>query len=263
MVSNKIPFLSVWLGRFVAQQQRWCAKFDRRLPLKFKTDGNADFLRSIVPTYVKPGSLVYDIGGGKTPCLDASTKAKLALTVVGLDISETELRTAPPGSYDRTVTADIQSYRGCGDTDLVICQALLEHIPNTAAAFESMATILKPGGLVLLFVPSRNAAYARLNLLLPEAAKRALLFTLFPAARRQQGFPCFYDRCTPTQFKEMAFRCGLEVVEERFYYMSDYFSCFFPAFLAWRLWLLAGYPLLGEHIAETFCLVLKRVAAHN
>ena len=99
--------------------------------------------------------------------------------MVGLDIDGKELSAAPDGLYDRTAAADITKYRGQGDADLVICQALLEHVHDTGRALEAIASILKPGGRALIFVPSRNAVYARLNLLLPENLKRRILFAFF------------------------------------------------------------------------------------
>jgi hypothetical protein len=44
----------------------------------------------------------------------------------------------------------------------------------------------------------------------------------------------------------------------RCYYRSSYFSFFFPAYLAWRAWLLLFHTLAGEQAAETFTVVLQK-----
>ena len=106
---------------------------------------------------------VWDVGGGKFPFVDAKTKEILCIHSVGLDISAEELAAAAPGTYDETFVADITHFAGRGTADLIICQAVLEHVHDTAAALRALETILKPGGLALLFVPARNSWFARLN----------------------------------------------------------------------------------------------------
>ena len=113
--------------RLIDFQTRLAGRFDRLLPQDLRVDGNRDFLDALVPEHLEPGSVVYDVGGGKNPVIGSERKAALGLTVVGLDIDDDELSAAPKGLYDRTVAADITNYRGQGDADLVICQALLEH----------------------------------------------------------------------------------------------------------------------------------------
>jgi 2-polyprenyl-6-hydroxyphenyl methylase/3-demethylubiquinone-9 3-methyltransferase len=190
--------------------------------------------------------------------VNRAQKWQLGLRVVGIDIDPAELQAAPAGLYDRTIAADITSFQGDSDADLVICQALLEHVRDTDAALRAIASILKPGGRALLFVPSRNAVYARLNLLLPESLKRRILFSIFPHMRRDHGFPAFYDRCTPRRFRAMADANGLQTEECRAYFHSDYFRFFSPLHAVWRLWTLAFRAFSGEEAAETFSLVLRK-----
>ena len=74
-----------------------------------------------------------------------------------------------------------------------------------------------------------------------------------------QGFPAYYDRCTPRDFRAMAAQAGLEVVETRCYYRSGYFDWFFPLLLAWRLWMLLAFAVIGrEQAAETFSMALRK-----
>lgn len=163
--------------------------------------------------------------------------------------------------YDRTITADIAEYRGEADADLIICQAVFEHVKDVDSATKALATTLKPGGTALLFVPCRNALFARLNLLIPEQMKRKLLFTLYPRMSQYQGFPSFYDNCTPPALSGLARKHGLEVVEVKTSWISAYFEAFFPAYVVWRIWMIVARTLGLNDFCETFSLVLRKPAS--
>jgi len=250
-----------WMSRVIKgairSQKILSWKFDLLLPRRFRLDGDGDFISDFVPERVARGSTVYDVGGGKQPLFSAEDRARLGLRVIGVDVDERELRRAPPGTYDATECADITEYRGHGDADVVICQALLEHVKDVESALGSIASVLKPGGRALLFVPSRNAVYARLNLLLPEKWKRVLL-RFHPRTKEQQGFRAYYDRCTPRDFRQMAGKLGLEVEESRLYYVSGYFNMFAPLYVLWRLWVLLFFALDRENSAETFSMAIRK-----
>ncbi len=232
---------------------------DRIFPARIREDGNKFFLSEYLPTALRPGIVVYDLGGGSRPCISREEKNRLDITLVGVDISATELIGAPEGVYDRTITTDLSTFIGTGDADSVICQALLEHVPDTFGAMRELATTAKPRGHVFLFAPSRNALFARLNLLLPEGLKRWILFAVFPSkAQGHDGFKAYYDHCTPRQIEELARQNGLEVEERRLFWTSSYFMVFTPAFILWRLWQLASYIIIGNNAAETFAYVLYK-----
>jgi SAM-dependent methyltransferase len=250
--------LSGIISGAIQSQKRLSRKFDLLLPDRFRVDGNDEFIQHFARERVAPGDTVYDVGGGKQPLFSAEERVQLRLRIVGVDIDQAELRRAPPGVYDEIACADITRYKGRGDADVVICQALLEHVSNVEGALRSIASILKPGGRALLFVPSRNAVYARLNLLLPEKVKRRILFTFHPKAKKEQGFPAYYDRCTPRDFKRLIESMGLQVEEARFYYLSSYFTVFAPVYVLWRLWMLLFFALDRENSAETFSMAIRK-----
>lgn len=233
-------------------------RFDLALPAEYRDDGNRDFVSRIVPSYLRPGMTVVDVGAGRHPCISIQEKNQLGILVIGLDIDPSELAAAPEGSYDRTICVDLAKHVGAGDADLVICQALLEHVRDIEGAFAGIASTLRIGGKALVFVPSRNAIFARINMILPQSMKRALLFGIFPHAREGQGFRSFYHQCTPKRFRVLAARNGLEVLVERPYWFSDYFSFLFPLHVLWRAWLLLFRKLRGIEAAETFAMVFVR-----
>lgn len=246
------------------RSQVWLSqKFDLLLPPLFRIDGNRDFLDTLLPCYLSPSMIsdhdrVYDVGGGKQPCIPQTTKDSRQLHVTGIDISSEELADAPKGAYDDCVIADIQDYSGKEDGDLVICQSLLEHVADTEKAFSSLSTLLRPGGKLLLFVPSKHAWFAKLNRLLPEDTKRRLLFAIFPHTKRAQGFRAYYHRCSPKEFRKLALQNNLTVVALHPFYKSSYFSFCFPLYVVWRMWILLAFLIWGEDAAETFSLVLQK-----
>jgi len=243
---------------FIRTQVRLCRLFDKLLPKPFGVDGNTDFRERIVPQFLGENMVVYDMGGGRCPLINLQRKTELNLKVFGLDIDTTELAFAPEGAYDAVICADITQYRGKGDADIVICQAVLEHVPDPAAAFLAIAGTLKPGGVALIFAPCRNAIFARLNLLVPERLKRTILYAIFPEKREKGGFRAYYRQCTPRDFLGLAKKSGFKALALRSYFMSSYFSFFFPLYLFWRVWILASYITAGSQAAETFSLALRK-----
>jgi len=243
---------------FINGNIRLSHSFDKLLPAKLRVDGNRHFIECFAPRFLAEGQRVFDIGGGKNPYISVDRKQELGLTVTALDIQADEMARAPAGAYDESICADISSYRGNADADLVICQALLEHVKDVGGAFEAIASMLKPGGRALIFVPSRNAVFARLNLLLPQKIKERILFAIYPQTRRNQGFVSYYDRCTPRDFRRLGEGNGLVVEEAEYYFVSSYFRFFFPAYLLWRLWLLGFHAVAGNQAAETFSMALRK-----
>jgi SAM-dependent methyltransferase len=233
--------------------------FDRLMPEHMRVDGSRFFRDVLVASLQRPGLRVVDLGSGRFPCIDAGTKERLSLHITGIDIDEAELAAAPARSYDEAIVADITRLHGRGDADLLVSHAVLEHVQGTDKAFRAIASIVKPGGMVALFVPSRNAAFARLNLLLPERMKRTLL-AMHPAKKEGHGggWPAYYDRCTPGGFADLARQNGLDVVRIVPFYASSYFMVLTPLYILWRIWLLAFRALAGVEAAETFCMELRK-----
>jgi SAM-dependent methyltransferase len=245
-------------------QIRLSRTFDLLLADRYRIDGWHDFTQNVVPGHLREKTAVYDVGGGSLPYLDHSTKQEYNLRVVGLDIDAVELASAPPGIYDERICADITSYQGKENADLVICRCVLEHVSNVEKALSAIGRIMRPGGKVLIFTPSRNAWFARINLIMPEPLRCKILFFLYPeAADGHSGFPPVYHNCTPKQFRRAADDAGLEVETTKLYFASEYFSFFFPLHVAWRLWLMAFRLLAGEQAAEMFAMVLAKPFAEE
>jgi 2-polyprenyl-3-methyl-5-hydroxy-6-metoxy-1,4-benzoquinol methylase len=243
---------------FIAGQFWLSRSFDRLLPSHFRIDGSKSFREEVAWSHIRPGMSIYDIGGGKHPLVDRAKKTELGLRVTGLDVDAGELAQAPAACYDDVCCCDIAEYRGSGNADLVICQATLEHVHDNAKAMAAVASVVRPGGTVVIFAPSRHAAYARLNLLLPQKITRKLLDFVCPSNQGSHGFRAYYDRCSIGELSVLGRQNGLEVVSIHRYYLSGYFGIFFPAYVIWRLWLLLNYAMDRERAAETFTIIFRK-----
>ena len=244
--------------QFVQLNRRVSASINRMLPENVRKDGNHHFLTETLSDILRQGAVVYDLGGGAQPYVSRQLKEQWSARLVGLDICEEELKKAPQGVYDEIIVADLCSFKGNADADVVICQATLEHVKDTSGAIEAIASILKPGGKAYLFAPCRNAVFARLNLILPQQSKERILYTLLPETEKSQGFPAYYDEGTPARLEKLFAENHLRVVKRKLFWMSSYFMVFVPLFLLWRMWQLLFYLVARENAAETMIYVVER-----
>ena len=248
--------------KFVDFNRRLSKYFDSHfVAAAYCVDGNRDYKDNLVRHYVSVGCTIYDVGGGKGPFFSLEEKENLKLNVIGIDISNAELSRAPEGAYDCIFASDIAEVEGGGDGDVVICQAVLEHVQDTEGAIRAISSLLKEGGLALIFVPCRNALFARLNMLLPQKIKELILYSIYPSTREAQGFPSYYLRCTPRDFAGMANNNGMDVEVEKFYFKSSYFEFLFPVYVLWRIYQWVAVRLVRYQAAETFSMVLVKRSA--
>lgn len=249
--------LAEFLQSIFRVQVRWCRWLDRRLFSEFSEDGNSRFVE-LVRQMVPERAVVADIGGGKTPFFSADEVAERCLQVVGVDVSADELGSAPLGCYQRCVEGAIEEVRGSCDCDVVIAQSVLEHVLDGRLAAEGVASFCRPSGVVVTFCPNRRAWFAQLNLILPEALKRWVLFSIFPEKRNRQGFPAYYDGCTAGEMRRNLENAGVDVERIIPFFTSSYFMFFVPLYLFWRG---CTYPLMKlwpMAFCETFIVIGRK-----
>jgi SAM-dependent methyltransferase len=226
---------------------------------RWRISAVGDFKDHVVPQLLRPGMHVWDVGCGSRPMIQRSIKDELGLTITGLDVDSAELAIIERGLCDQIVVADLCTFRGAGSAELVLCRTVLEHVPDTESALAGLMSIVRPGGTIAICVPCRNAPFARLNLLLPETAKKRLLYSIWPHKDDGHcGFPARYDRCTPHDFAAMCETHGLQIRELRAYWWSTYFTFFLPLWATWRAWQLIARLAVGSQAAEGFILIAER-----
>jgi hypothetical protein len=98
----------------------------------------------------------------------------------------------------------------------------------------------------------RSSTISRLNRILPQRIKRLGIELIRESTKDTEGFPPYYDKCSPREFADMARGRGLQVVDERHYYLSSYFFSFVPFYVLWRLWTLLYYLMDTTRCREFF-----------
>jgi SAM-dependent methyltransferase len=246
------------LRQFFDLNSSICVFINSILPKKLNVDGNFAFQRDVLPHKFASGAVVYDLGGGSRPWIDAKARVSDKLRVVGLDLCLEELQDAPEGSYDEIIATDLCTFMGKGDADVVICQATMEHVHDATGAIRAIASVLRDGGKAYIFAPGRNALFAQLNRILSEQLKKKILFAAFPyAAEGHDGFKAYYDCGAPTKMIDLGKRYSLKVVVKETYWRSGYFNIFIPAYIFWRLYQGVSRLILGEDACESYAIVFE------
>jgi 2-polyprenyl-6-hydroxyphenyl methylase/3-demethylubiquinone-9 3-methyltransferase len=217
----------------------------------------------VLPSLLRPGLRVLDVGGGKHPAISLETKRRLGLRVVGMDISETELVQAPAAAYDEIVVGDVATSKIPGEYDLIFSRTLMEHVADPPAAIANMASVLAPGGIMAHVMPCRNAPFAILNRGLGNQAARRLLFTIFPEKEKNSGFRAYYRDCTPSRLTRLCRQNGLELLQAKPYYNSEYTSFFAPIYTVELLRQTLMCVLRLGDFAEGFAILARAPETHR
>jgi SAM-dependent methyltransferase len=169
---------------------------------RYRDDWLAPF-RAAIQSGLRPGSVVIDVGGGRSPAIPRPDVPPGA-TYIGLDLSERELMAAPSGSYDRVIVADVTERQaeleGCAD--LVVSWQVLEHVAPLEVAVSNIHSYLRPGGLFVAQLSGGRSAIALINRAIPHRLAKMMMKLLL---RRdpETVFTAPYDRCTYSAISRM------------------------------------------------------------
>jgi SAM-dependent methyltransferase len=223
---NKGPVLLV--TKFLNLNKKCSLFLERRLgffPQKSSLIDNLPFKESVS---------VADIGGGKKPFLTKEDVDRYQVRYTGIDIDPDELALAPKDVYDDIRVIDIELADNSMQYDLIICRYTLEHVTNSERAIAGLMAMLKEGGECYISLPSRYAIFGWINRVIPQAPKKMLLGKIYPS-KITDGFPAFYDKASPREFREIISRNGGMVVAIERVYFSGYFTFLLPLHIVWRL----------------------------
>jgi len=181
---------------------------------------------------------VLEIGAGKKSSFNQLLKDKYSLKIVGLDISEEELKENTLNDsiiiFDATNTNYESSLKEAGNKfDLVVSKMVLEHISDPEVTHKLIAFCLKPEGLAVHFHPTLYDPAFLLNKFLNHKISSGLVKFLSPGRHAVGVFPAYYKNCTTINKKLITFfdTCGYSLFFERHYYGTDYFCFFFPIYI--------------------------------
>jgi SAM-dependent methyltransferase len=157
----------------------------------------------ILRAELRPHTRILDLGSGRRPTISPDERPE-GCTYVGLDISRTELESAPPGSYDDIVVSDATTLRPelADQFDLVVSFQVLEHIKTVDIAFENLRRYLKPGGVLVTQFSGRYSVFGIANRALPHKVAVEVLVRLLHKDR-EKIFPAYYDHCTYPALREI------------------------------------------------------------
>lgn len=167
-----------------------------------------DNYRTMVETLSREFALrrLVEIGGGRDPLLTPAQAKALGVDYTVNDISPEELRNAP-GAFNTAcfdVSGDLaaagikpESY------DLAFSRMVFEHVKDVKQAWSNLHTVLSPGGVGFIFVPTLYALPYVANLMIPEWLSQKIVKMLYPHRTDADDpkFPAHYDWCYSSERK--------------------------------------------------------------
>lgn len=171
-----------------------------------------------VQALLTPASVVVDFGCGRgayladpIPVRRAARILKgKAARVIGLD--------ADPRAADNPCVDEFHLVVGenwplnDGSADMLVCDNVIEHLPNPAAFFSESRRVLKPGGVLAVRTPNAWNYVAIISRLVPNRAHVGLLAKIKPQTASQDIFPTLYRCNTLPALRKMLAAHGFEGV---------------------------------------------------
>jgi len=235
--------------------QAWSAALERRLP-QAKADPLVMYDHAVVRCASKfDAPVIVDVGGGKhctfASLVDKSKRAK----IIAVDVSEEELRHNTDVDEKRVADAAKGLPFADGEVDLIASRLVLEHVADVEAFIAHSARVLRSGGYAVHLMPGRFAPFAVVARVMPFNLAKRIVHFLRPQTIGVIEFPVYYDKCYYSALHDTFARNGYTGIQiTPFYYSSDYYDAFFPAYcvsalyemtIRWlRLRNLAGYVLV-------------------
>jgi ubiquinone/menaquinone biosynthesis C-methylase UbiE len=207
----------------------------------------------------QPDQVIVDLGAGMHCHFAALLEPDNRSRIIGVDISAEVM--ASNEDLDEKVVANAEKGLPLPDAeaDLVVSMLLLEHLTRVQPVAREIHRVVKPGGYTIHIFPSKNAPFALLNRYLPQSLTRKLLRSLIPGSEGLQGFPAYYDDCSPSEMERLFARSGFTVVRTKWSsYQSDYYGFFLPLYLLSLAYDLIVQRLNIRHLAATVLIVAQK-----
>ena len=174
-----------------------------------------------------PNADILELGGGRRPSFSLNELPASIGSYTVNDVSEAELALAPAdyGKACFDVAGDASAF--AGRYDVVFSRFLAEHVSDGYAMHRNVWQVLKDGGVAFHLIPTLFASPYVVNRMLPEAAGRKILGTLFPYRKdKSPKFPAYYSYCQgdTSKMRAMFERIGYSKVEIRNFYGHYYYD---------------------------------------
>jgi SAM-dependent methyltransferase len=180
-------------------------------------DGTVAFYAR-VQALVRPDSVVIDFGCGRGAYTDDPVPFRRDLRifkgkvrrVIGLDAS--------PAGESNPFLDEFHQLSGSHwplpdeSADLLICDNVLEHLPDPDAFFAETRRVLRPGGLACIRTPNRWNYIALLSRLIPNRSHARVLAKAKPGLGEEDVFPTLYRCNSLSALRASLARQGFESV---------------------------------------------------
>ena len=191
------------LDKFDELAQRW---WDPDGPQKALHALNPARLRYVAERVALADATVLDVGCGGGLLSEAMAKTGAAVT--GIDLAPNLLKVARLHGLESGVKVDYRetSVEALADAqpgsfDAVTCMEMLEHVPDPSAIVRACATLLKPGGRLLLSTLNRT----------PAAFALAIVGAEYVARLLPKGTHRYRDFIKPSELAGWLREAGLEL----------------------------------------------------
>jgi len=195
----------VELAKFSALAQSW---WDPAGPSKPLHELNPLRLRYIQSAVALQDAGVLDVGCGGGILSEAMARA--GARVLGIDLAQAVLDVAELHALEgkievgyRAVAAEQLAMEQPGAFDLVTCMELLEHVPNPLSTMAALATLVKPGGDVIVSTLNRR----------PLAFAVAIIGAEYIARILPRGTNEYLKFIRPSELARWGREAGLELID--------------------------------------------------
>lgn len=179
----------------------------------------ADIYEATVSQFVSEGCQWLDIGGGhqlfpENPALARELAARCA-AVVAVDPSPNVLKNA---FATERVQSTIEAYRADRQFDLVTMRMVAEHIDDPDAVAATVARLLRPGGVIVIFTVNEAAPLTIVSQLTPMWLHHAIKGR-FWGTQEEDTFPVQYKMNSRERLSDLW--TGVGMSEVVFQYLDD------------------------------------------
>ena len=193
------------LAKFASLAQSW---WDPAGPSKPLHELNPLRLRYVERAASLRDARVLDVGCGGGILSEAM--ARSGARVLGIDLSQAVLDVAELHALEAKLAVEYQAIAAeelaaakPGSFDLVTCMEMLEHVPDPAAALAALATLVKPGGNVIVSTLNRK----------PVAFAVAIVGAEYLARMLPRGTHEYLKFIRPSELARWGRAAGLELID--------------------------------------------------
>lgn len=223
--------------RFIEANRRLCARVMAHLP-QAKVNFETLYLDVMGQLLAEQDhDVILDLGGGRSSRLIQVVEKERLSSVVAIDVSHQEL--AINEAIKKKCVVDLTEGLPFPDNSIsmMTSRSVLEHLDDVEAFLKHSYRVLKPEGMCVHFFPSRNAPFALVNRVLPNAVTKRLMHSIYEESKGVCGFPTHYDLCSFLAYRKKSEELGFQLdAYYCSYHQSHYYSFFLPVFLCFAVY---------------------------